>query len=135
MAADRKDDFRSRRQEREREELKSTQTPPSTSKNGKPMPAENRGFSDLDGLLAQVSPLLEHLDRLYNMYLAGAEKSPPVVRRKILDQLLVQMSQHARLTSAHQFRYQSMLASVRSHMERWDRLLKEFEKGQIKRRS
>ncbi|MGK5087812.1 hypothetical protein WDW86_09655 [Bdellovibrionota bacterium FG-2] len=137
MTADRNDDFRNRRREREREELKtSVESPlPSPGQSQAPDQGKQGDSSGLDALISQVIPLLEQLDRLYSIYLSGAEKMPPLERRKILDQLLLQLSQQSRLTQASQFRYHTTLASVQSHIERWDRLLKEFEKGQIKRRS
>jgi hypothetical protein len=142
----RDDDFRERRrrQEKEDEESRSSaltgKTPGQgiTSTQGPSALGGLRGAEapqvhKLDELFSNIPVILEQLQNLYNQYIAGVEKKPPLERRKVLENLIAQMVALPKTTPAQQFRYNSVYSSYQSHKERWDRMIKDLESGKIRR--
>jgi hypothetical protein len=80
-------------------------------------------------LLDRSGPLMEQLNNLYAMYMAGVEKRPPIERRQVLESIMQQIAGLPRPTPAIQFRVQTVIASFNTHRDRWDKLLRDRENG------
>ncbi|MGZ3709841.1 MAG: hypothetical protein ACXVBC_13050, partial [Bdellovibrionota bacterium] len=85
-------------------------------------------------LVARAEPMIEQLNNLYNMWASGAEKIPPIERRKQLDQIMVTLTLMGKPTSATQFRFSALNSTYITFRDRWDRLIRDFESGKLKRR-
>lgn len=90
-------------------------------------------LAKIEELLDRAEPLIEQLDNLYKIYLAGIEKRPPIERRTHLDRTMEMITMMAKPTRALQFRYNTLHARYVTHRDRWDKILKEREGGKIRR--
>ncbi|HTL11410.1 MAG TPA: hypothetical protein VL588_02915 [Bdellovibrionota bacterium] len=86
-----------------------------------------------DELIDRAVPLIEQLNNLYNMFFAGAEKRPPIERRKVLDQVIDTLTKIGKNTAAQRFKYQGVYQQYVTYRDRWDKKLKELEEGKIRR--
>lgn len=136
------DYFSRRRRERDRQEERQGERrdePGRDGADGDPssQSGENTGLTDLskkiDELMRRAEPLMEQVNSLYNQYAAGVEQRPPVERRKNLDQLMVSIQMMSKPTQAQQFRANNLVANFNLYKQRWERLLKGIESGEIKR--
>lgn len=121
---------RAREDEQDREEaeaIKKSQT------GDVQKPVSTLSTDKLFDLLQRAEPLIEQLDHLYGMYFSGAEKLPPLERRKALEQTMTTLQLMNKPTPAAVFRYNSVQSRFAAYKERWDRLLKDLESGKIKR--
>jgi hypothetical protein len=82
---------------------------------------------ELELLARQIEPLLEQLNSLYQMYLQGLEKRPPIEKRALLDRLLVQLNDLSKTNASIRFRSQTLVTSAHTRIELWNRQLKKFE--------
>lgn len=124
-----KEDWR-RRREREDEEEREEEL-----KKEKESPSFSSGVSSekLVELLERADVLIEQLTHLYNMYFAGAERLPPVEKRKQLDQIMLSVTYAAKPTPSLLFKCNGMVSRYSTHKEKWDRMIKDLESGKIKR--
>jgi hypothetical protein len=83
----------------------------------------------LSELLDRVGPLLEQLNNLYAMFIAGVERRPPIERRQVLEAMIQQIGGLPKPTPAISFRVQTVLTSFNSHRDRWDKMLRDRENG------
>lgn len=95
-----------------------------------PSPARD----NLDPLIRQAEPLIEQLNNLYNQFIAGVDSRPPLETRKRLDSVMQQLQAVPKPTPANQFRYQTLQTRYLSHVDRWERLMRDLESGKIQRR-
>jgi len=82
---------------------------------------------DTDKILASIHEaevMIERLNSLYNQFLSGMEKRPPVEVRSRLDHLMTSLAQSSKLTPQVRFRYQTLFARYSIHKERWERQIK-----------
>lgn len=84
---------------------------------------------DIEKLIQLIEPLIEQVGNLYAQYFAGLEKRPPVEKRQLLDSSVAQLVATPKTTPSMQFRAQTIIQRHQTHKERWDRMLKENEKG------
>jgi hypothetical protein len=126
---------REREEERERElqqEAQNKTGKPELTRNLRPdqLLREAKGGSSekLQELLDRGTPMIEQLNNLYNMYFSGAEKRPPIERREQLDQIAQMVLLMPKPTQGLQFRSTTFLSSYQSFVDRWERMLKSFEK-------
>lgn len=87
----------------------------------------------IEELLDRAEPLIEQLENLYKIYLAGIEKRPPIERRTYLDRTMEMITVMAKPTRALQFRCNTLHARYVTHKDRWDKLLKAYEGGKTRR--
>jgi hypothetical protein len=130
--ADRKDDWRWKREqedEREREEETLALKKPS----GQGLPTSGIGSEKLDEMLTRADTLIDQLNNLYNMFISGVEKLPPVERRKQLDQTILSIQMTNKPTASLSFKSNGVLSKYSTHAERWDKLIRDLENGKIKR--
>jgi hypothetical protein len=80
-------------------------------------------------LMDRVEPLLDQVRVLYAQYFSGAERLPPIERRKQLDQVMNALSLMAKPTQVHQFRFKALQARYQSFCEQWERKLRDVESG------
>jgi hypothetical protein len=83
--------------------------------------------------LKLVEPMIEQVNNLYNQYIAGVEKRPPVERRKQLDNFMSVIQNIAKPTQGLMFKCNTLLAHYQAHKDRWERMLRDLEKGARKR--
>jgi hypothetical protein len=125
----RDEDFKSRRRRLEKEAEEGTTTK---------LEIDQTQFVDskrIDEMIARAEPLIDQVNALYNLYLAGTERLPPNERRNHLDQLMTTITQVAKPTAAVRFRASGLQHTYQQHKERWDRMMRDLESGKIKRRS
>lgn len=84
-------------------------------------------------LILRAEPLIEQLNNLYNMYFTGVEKIPPIERRKQLDQLMLSLQMMPKMNAAALFKYNNIYSKFISYRDRWEKMMKNFEDGKIKR--
>ncbi len=123
------DDSWKRYRERE-DERDSESVAPSSPAAAK---ASEGGTEKLIELLKQVEPMIEQVHMLYNQFLAGVEKRPPIERRKQLDQLMETIQAMFKPTPAAQFRANTVRTRYQSYRDRWDKTIKDLEDGKIKK--
>lgn len=85
--------------------------------------------------LEQVPMLLEQLGHLYNMYMSGIERRPPVEKRKHLEHVIAKIQAAPKATSSIRFKCSAVVQQAQAHFERWDKLLRKLETGAAKRRA
>ena len=93
----------------------------------------SRDPAQLDTMLLQAEPLIEQVNSLYNQYLAGVERAPPIERRKLLEQLMAAILATPKPTQSYQFRANGTNSKYLTYRDRWDRMMKDLESGKIKR--
>lgn len=84
-------------------------------------------------LLRRAEPMIERLGNLYNQYIAGVEKFPPIEQRKQLEQTMQTLMLMPKPTAGAQFKFSTIQATFVTHRERWDRMLKDLEAGKLRR--
>jgi hypothetical protein len=141
MAAEDEDEIRRRQREREDEreaqerEERQKKTSRGGSRGGGDLSTQREALSEkLEDLLLRAEPLLEQVNHLYSIYLAGAEQYPPIERRKTLDGLMVSLQMISKPTPAALYKYTAIAARYESYRNRWDKLLRDLENGKIQRR-
>jgi hypothetical protein len=94
------------------------------------------GFNSeqLEKTLESTRVLIEQINNLYNMFVAGIEERAPIEKRKLLDKTMEQIMAAPKPTSASLFRYQTLLGHYHTYKDRWDRLLRDLESGKVARR-
>lgn len=80
-----------------------------------------------DELILRVEPLLEQVNSLYKQYINGSERSPPIERRRYLDQIMHTLGIMHKATLLEQFRFRAVQARYNTYCKRWEKLLKDFE--------
>lgn len=132
MARD--DDPWKRFREREQEDKSLNKKPSARNtgpiQKGEPAPSPKDPLSDS---IHRAETMIDQINHLYQMYLAGVERTAPLERRKQLNELIAQMQNIPKPTPAASFRYTMIKSKYSSHCERWDRIMKEIESGKIKR--
>ena len=84
---------------------------------------------EVEELLQKIDPLIEQLNNLYHMYLAGVEKRPPVERRRVLDSMVRKILDSNKQTLGVKFRASTLASRYQMHCERWDKQLRALETG------
>lgn len=125
--------FRERRENLRKESPKAS--PTASSLSGRPEVASETASASVVQLIERIETLLEQVGSLYNQYFAGAEKLPPIERRKQLDQSIAQLQSAQKAMTADRFRANGTVARWKAYSDRWDRQLKLLEQGKITRRS
>jgi hypothetical protein len=83
----------------------------------------------LNDLLGRIEPLMEQVNQLYNQYVSGIEKRPPLERRKQLDQAMQMIGHLPKSTSALKFKCATVQSRYTTFTEQWDRKLRALEEG------
>ncbi len=123
-----------RRERREREdEENASESSLATKRGGLAQNPTSVGDQKLLQLLDQATPMIEQLNNLYNQFFSGMDRVPPIERRKQLDQMMASIMMTPKPTATLQFRAQTLNNSYISARDRWDRMLKDFESGKLKR--
>lgn len=135
--------FREREKERAEQEHEELNRPlPGAKTNiqtpGAPKPLAS-DLTDVTGIvnagvltiIEKGSILIEQIQNLYTMYIAGMEKTPPIVLRKQLDDISVRVSQAAKPTAAIKFQVQQFMTKYTTYVDKWERLQKDIEAGRV----
>ena len=88
---------------------------------------------NIDRLLERGEPMIDQLNNLYNQFMAGVERAPPIAQRKQLDELFNSISQLPKNTPALRFRYDNVYSKYRTFRDRWDKLMRDLEDGKARR--
>ena len=83
----------------------------------------------LDAILEKAQTMIDQIDHLYGMYFSGVEKLPPNQVRSVLDQIMVSLQNQQKSTPSQKFKYSSLVSRFQSYRDRWDKKLKDLEKG------
>lgn len=92
------------------------------------------GNIDFEALFKKLEILMSQLSNLYNQYVAGVEKQPPIERRKQFDTLLNFLVNTPKPTMNVRFKAQTLATQAQTQAERWEKLLRKLEAGDMKRR-
>ena len=90
--------------------------------------------ADLNETIQKLEVMTDQLNTLYNQYFAGVEKRAPIEKRKQYSSLLQTLQDLPKPTLQARFRSNAMAVRFQSQMERWDKLLRKLEAGNLKRR-
>ena len=94
---------------------------------------EQLTMEKLNELYDRAERLVEQVNNMYTQFFGGVENFPPKVRREQLDQLMAGLMLMAKPTEVYRFRYQSLNGTYIVYRNKWDRMMKDFEAGKIKR--
>jgi len=128
------DDYRKIRERREEEDRQEEAERASRGESS-PKPGAQATAQAVDAILGQIDPIVDQISNLYQMYLSGIERLPPIEKRKLLDGHLAQLYSASKSGTASQFRIQAATTKIRTHIDRWDRLMRDLESGKIARRT
>jgi len=94
------------------------------------------GLETSEALGAKLDALEKKMDRLramYESYFLGLDKRPPEVPRAELQRLMLDMQQTSIRNAALRFRFQTLQQRWASHLNHWNRVLREIESGTYRR--
>ncbi len=123
---------RRREKEDEEEESQKSQKTTGTASGAQPMVGISP-TAHIDDQIKRADTLIDQLNHIYQMFVAGVEKLPPNATRKILDQLMVSLQSQPKPTQSIQFRYSGLNAKYITYRDRWDKMMKDMESGKIRR--
>lgn len=127
------DPWRRRREREEEEEAERQEILVKDNSNAK-LGSISAGTDKIQELCQRAEVLIEQVNNLYNQYLSGAEKRPPIERRKQLDQIMSTLMVMGKPTPSIQFRCSNLQSNFISYRDRWDKMMKDLEAGKLKRR-
>ena len=134
MAKDSKDRRREREDEQDAAISKARQG--GVDRTGAPLaPGVPVGADKFEELIERAGPMIDQLNNLYNMFFAGAEKLPPIERRKQLDGLINALTLMPKATGNQRFRFTTVQNQYITFRDKWDKQIKDLEAGKLKRRS
>jgi hypothetical protein len=118
---------------REREDELSQRIKPNTQEAQK---AESKGASgeQIETWIKDSNILIEQVNNLYQMYVGGAEKNPPIVQRKRLEELIHKVQMATKSTTTLRFLSSNLNSKFLTFKDKWEKLLKDLESGKVKRR-
>lgn len=93
--------------------------------------AEAAAAGSIFEMMAQGELLLEQIQNLYQMFVAGMERTPPVTHVKRLDDLMKALNAAGKPTATGKFQHSQFLAKVSMYKDKWDRLKKDIESGKV----
>ena len=82
-------------------------------------------------LITRADLALEQIQHLYNMYVAGVEKVPPLSQRKQLEDLLTKLMNAPKNNQTILFRVNQFQTKYATYRDRWERLAKDIEAGKV----
>lgn len=92
----------------------------------------NESVQNLDEWLSKADTLIEQIQNLYQLYLNGMERLPPLTHRKQLEDLFSHKINLAAKTSASlKFKSQQLLTKYTTYKDKWDRIHKDLESGKL----
>jgi len=97
-------------------------------KIGKPDPLQVSTAS-VEATMDKVQSMIDQVDHLYGMYFAGVDKLPPIQVRSVLEQLMTSLQNQQKSTPAQKFKYSNLVSRFQAYRDRWDKKLKDLEKG------
>jgi len=83
---------------------------------------------DIDSLIQEARTLMEQTHKLYQMYLSGIERRPPVEKAKFLEARIAEIQRQGGNITTNKFKISQLVALYNTTRELWDRKLKEKEK-------
>lgn len=88
-------------------------------------------------LLTKCEIMMEQISSLYQMWIQGMERTPPINQRKHLEDLLLKIQTAPRPTANLKFRVSQFQTKYSMFKDKWDRLARDVETGKVvvKRRS
>jgi len=90
---------------------------------------------EVEKMMGQARALIDQVSALYNQYLGGIEKLPPIEKRKQLEQLMTTLSVSRGGPASLQFKLSGLTASYATFRDHWDKQMRNLEAGKIKRQS
>lgn len=83
----------------------------------------------VEGLMNELETLIEQLGHLYTLFFQGIEKRPPIENRAHLDKEIILLQNAMKSTPALKFRANSVISTYLTHRDRWDKKMKDLERG------
>jgi hypothetical protein len=87
--------------------------------------------SPLLRMLSRADLQLEQIQHLYNMYVAGVERTPPHSQRKQIDELFFKMMGVPKNNQTLLFRFNQFQTKFNTYKDRWERLMRDIESGKV----
>ncbi len=128
-------DEESRKRRRAREDEKEEEEKKKALSSSGPLNKESiQSIADeLEQYIQKAGFLIEQLNNLYQMFMLGVEKFPPVERRKQLEQMMLALQSASKTSPSLIFKFNGVQSRYVTYRDRWDRLLKDLDSGKIKR--
>lgn len=82
-------------------------------------------------LLSKCEGMMEQITNLYNMWVQGMERTPPVTQRKHLEDLILKIQAAPKPTTNLRFRVGQFHTKYGTYKDKWDRILKDVESGKL----
>ncbi len=82
-------------------------------------------------LLTKCEVMMEQITNLYHMWIQGMERTPPVMQRRHLDDLILKIQTAPKPTTNLRFRVAEFHTRHGTFKDKWDRILKDVESGKI----
>jgi len=130
-------DRRRQREDEADDEFEKGKRPPGVMRGGQEsvLPGPVDSTEKLKQLIDRVEPVIEQVNTLYQQYLTGVERLPPIERRKQLEQMMEAITVAPKATAAVRFLANGIASRFLTYRDRWDRLLRDLEAGKIKRQT
>ncbi|MBY0471824.1 hypothetical protein K2X30_11715 [bacterium] len=94
---------------------------------------KSQTITRIKDMVGQAEQMVQQVHQLYMQYQTGAERLPPNVRRRQLDQLMESLNTMGKPTNAIQFRFRTLFNTYKTYADRWDRIVRKVESGDFKR--
>jgi hypothetical protein len=133
VPSDDEEERRRRRREREDEEEREAERKREAELHGISKPSEEGVDNRFRDLVNRAEMMIDQVNTLYNIFASGAERLPPIEKRKQLDQVIVSLKAINKPTLGALFRFNSVINRYNANYERWDKLMKSLETGRMKR--
>lgn len=82
-------------------------------------------------MIARADMMLEQVQHLFNMYVAGIEMTPPHTQRKQLQDLYQKVVTAPKNSTNILFRANQFVTKYNMYHDRWERLMKDIETGKV----
>jgi polyhydroxyalkanoate synthesis regulator protein len=131
MAKDAWSRFREKEEERLEEEKKKLQEQMKSINPDADLGKATSADQILVELLNRCEVMMDQITNLYQMWVQGLERTPPISQRKNLEDLVLKIQAVPRPSTNLKFRVTQFQTKYSTFKDKWDRLLKDVESGKI----
>jgi hypothetical protein len=131
MAKDAWSRFREKGEQRDEDERKSLHEEMKKIDPEAKIGASTTSDKILIELVTKCEVIMEQITNLYGMWIQGMERTPPIVQRRHLDDLILKIHAAPKPTTNLKFRIAEFHTRHGTFKDKWDRILKDVESGKI----
>ncbi len=82
-------------------------------------------------LISKCETLMDQISNLYQMWIQGMERTPPVTQRKHLEDLVLKIQSASKPTANLRFRVAQFQTRYATFRDKWERIARDVETGKI----